>query len=356
MTREILVERTDQGYAAALVERHLLLDYVAAPSDGALQPGAIHLGRVVSIQPVIGMAFVLLGAGRSAAAMELGKSPPIEGEALLVQVTAAATPDKPVRVRRGVSLDGHLVILRPGGRSVRMGRRAAKSFGSDAMEEALRYRLPDGFGLVVRGAAERAPDEAVAIEIDRLVALWKSIETRIAEVEAPALLHAVGAPRRAILPLLRAQPDRVIVADRAAFNECTLLGVAATMEPEAKLFDQHEVSEQLAGATMTQVRLEGGGSIAIEATRALVGVDVDGEGRPTSEANIAAARELARQLRLRDVVGTVVVDFIRMGSQAQRRVESALAEATAIDRRRVNLLGWTRGGLYELRRGEMVER
>ncbi len=355
MTREVLVERTDRGYAAALVEGHELLDYVVAPDDGATQPGAIHLARVVRNDAPTGLSFVVLGGGATAT-LELGKSPPREGEACLVQVTSAAAGDKPARVRRGASLDGHLVILRPGGNSIRMARRAAASFGSDAMAEALSLRLPDGMGLVVRSAAERAPDEAVAVEIDRLVALWRSIEVRLAAAGAPTLLHAFDAPRRAVLPLLRARPDRVTVADRAARDACALLGVAAGLEPEAKLFDRHEVVEQLARAEMPELALKGGGSIAIETTRALVVVDVDAGGGGGAEANVAAARALARQLRLRDLAGTVVIDFIRMDAQAQRRVERALAEATALDRRRVDLLGWTRGGLYELRRGEAVER
>jgi Rne/Rng family ribonuclease len=355
VTREVLVERMDRGYAAALVEGHELLDHVAAPDDGATQPGAIHLARVARNVPAIGVCFVVLGGG-APAALELGKSPPREGEAIVVQVTAPAAGDKPARVRRGASLDGHLVILRPGGRSIRMARRAAASFGSDAMTEALGMRLPEGMGLVVRSAAERAPDEAVASEIDRLIALWRAIEARSVAAEAPALLHAVGAPRRAVLPLLRARPGRVSVNDRAAHEACALLGVAATLEPDAKLFDRHEVAEQLARAQMPEVALAGGGSIALETTRALVAVDVDGGDRPAAEVNLAAARELARQLRLRELAGTVVVDFIRAGGEAQRRIERVLAEATALDRRRVDLLGWTRGGLYELRRGEAVDR
>jgi Rne/Rng family ribonuclease len=355
LKRDILVERSTRGYAAALVEDHVLLDYVAAPEDGAGEPGAVHLARVAQLHAELGLAFLTLGGGATATT-ELGKTPPRQGDALLVQVTAVAAAGKPARVRRSVSLDGHLVILRPGGQSIRYARAAEASFGSAAMEEALRMRLPDGFGLVVRSAARRAPDEAVAIEIDRLVRLWRAIESRAAAASAPALLFAEPAPRRAVLPLLRAQPDRVLVTDKAALRECELLGVAARLESEAALFDSNGVAEQLAAAAAPSVALPGGGSLAIEATRALTVIDIDGAGAAADDVNLRAAREIARQLRLRDVVGTVIIDFLRSRSQSQRRIERALADATALDRRRVNLLGWTRGGLYELRRGEVLER
>jgi Rne/Rng family ribonuclease len=355
LKRDLLVERSTQGYAAALVEDHVLLDYVAAPEDGAGEPGAVHLARVAQLHAELGLAFLTLGGGATAT-VELGKTPPRQGDAILVQVTAAAAAGKPARVRRSISLDGHLVILRPGGQSIRYARAAEASFGSAAMEEALRMRLPDGFGMVVRSAARRAPDEAVAIEIDRLVALWRAIEARAAAAAAPAALFVEGAPRRAVLPLLRAQPDRVVVTDKAALRECELLGVAARLELDAALFDSHGVAEQLSAARAPGIDLAGGGTLAIEATRALTVVDIDGAGATADDVNLRAAREIARQLRLRDVVGTVIIDFLRSRSQSQRRIERALADATALDRRRVNLLGWTRGGLYELRRGEVLER
>ncbi len=354
MTREILVERWAEGYGAALLEGGELLDFVAASDDGSGEPGAIHLARVAQRSDELGLVFLLLANDR-AATMELGKDPPAQGEMLLVQVTAPARGDKPARTTRRVALTGHLVVLRPGRRSLHFAREVRATLGTPAMEAALASRLPEGFGLIVRGAAARAPDAAVAVEIDRLVERWRAIEARKAAAlagAAPVLLFVDLAARRAGLPLLRAAPDCLRVSERKLVRDFAALGVAATLEDGARLFDGFGVAESLATRDMPAVPLIGGGRSVVETTRAMTVIDIDAAASDPGEVNARAVPEIARQLRLRDVIGTVMVDFLRADAQAQRRLERALARATAIDRRRVELLGWTRGGIFELRRGD----
>ena len=354
MTREILVERWAEGYGAALVDAGELVDFVAAGSEGRSEPGAVHLARVAQSHAALGLIFLQLADG-VAATMEQGKQPPAQGELVLVQVTAPARGDKPARATSRVALTGHLVILRPGRRSIHFASEVRATLGTPAMEAALASRLPQGFGLIVRGAAARAPDEAVAVEIDRLVERWRAIETRKATALAaavPVLLFVDLASRRAALPLLRAGPDCLRVSERKLVRDFAALGVAATLEDGVKLFDGFGIAEALATRDMPVVALRDGGQIAVETTRAMTVIDIDAAGTDPELVNARAVPELARQLRLRDVIGTVMIDFLRENSQRQRRLERALADATAIDRRRVELLGWTRGGVFELRRGD----
>jgi len=354
LTREIVVERWAEGYGAALMEDGELLDFFAAGSDGRDEPGAIHLARISQSSAGLGLVFLLLADG-IVAAMEAGKDPPGQGELVLVQITAPARGDKPARASRRIALTGHLVILRPGRKSIHFAPEVRATLGTPAMEAALASRLPDGFGLIVRSAAARAPDEAVAIEIDRLVERWRAIDARRAAslaAAAPVVMFVDLASRRAVLPLLRARPSLLRVNERKLVRDFEALGVAATLEDGARLFDGFGIAEALATADVPAVALPGGGVIVIEATQALTAIDVDAAASDPADVNTRAVGEIARQLRLRDVIGTIIIDFLRQDAEKQRRLDRAVARATKIDRRRVELLGWTRGGLLELRRGD----
>ncbi len=349
-----MVERWAEGYGAALVEDGELLDFVAAGIDGRSEPGAIHLARVTQISAPLGLVFLLLADG-GVASMDPGKDPPAQGELVLVQITAPARGDKPARASRRIALTGHLVILRPGRQSIHFAPEVRANLGTPAMAAALASRVPEGFGLIVRSAAARAPDQALAVEIDRLVERWRAIEARKAAslaASAPVVMFVDLASRRAALPLLRAGPTILRVNERKLVRDFEALGVAATLEDGARLFDGFGIAEALATAEMPTVPLQGGGVIVIEATRALTAIDIDAAASDPSEVNTRAVAEIARQLRLRDVIGTVMVDFLRQDTEKQHRLKRTLAHATKIDRRRVELLGWTRGGVFELRRGD----
>lgn len=346
MSRALIVAAWEGGVAGALLEDGLLLDWVWAPEAGAFEPGAVHLARVARLRGDLGLAFVTLGGGAEAA-FDLRSATYREGDAVLVQVSAAARDGKPARVRTRLALVGHFLVLRQAPGPVASPDRAPAPAGCV---------LPEDVAAVPRSAATDADPRRVAIECAHLAAVWTRIAADAARVRAPALLHAAPAAHRAALPLLRARPRQVLVADRRFANDLAALGVEAAIERGAQLLDMHDAATQRAAAESQVVPLPGGGSISIERTRALVSVDVDaaGSGDP-ADVNLRAAREVARQARLRDLRGTIVVDFLRTGEASRRRVVDALAGATAIDRRRVGLLGWTRGGLYEMRRIEDLD-
>lgn len=351
MTRTLLVQRWGGGICAALVDPDGVQDVVVAPLDGALAPGAVHVARVDQRRDDLGLVFVTL-AGDVPAALEAGRETVAPGERLLVQVAAVAADGKPTRVRRRIALPGQLVVLHPGSDALRIARRAQKALASRATATALHARAPAGCGLTIRSAAARAPEAALVAELDRLSRLWRAIEARRDGVPLPSLLYADPPAWRAALPLLRAEPTRLEVNERDLVRSFEAFGVAAELVDDGRLLENAGVGEALASAELPTLDLPGGGRIAVERTRALTAVDVDSAGGDPADVNRRAAPEIARQLRLRDVLGTVAIDFLRGGAAAQRAVERALEAAVAFDRRRVELLGWTRGGLYELRRSE----
>lgn len=354
MARTLIVQRWGDGCAGALIDEHRLDDFVAAPGPGATAPGALHVARVDRSSADLGLTFVTLEGGVPAA-LETGGAKPAAGERLLVQVSAPAQADKPVRVRRRVSLPGQLVVLHPGARQLKISRRAQRTMTSRAMIDAIHARAPADCGLTLRSAAARAPEDAIVAELDRLSRLWRAVEARSSEAPCPSFLYADPPAWRAGLPLLRAEPERLLVAERRLVREFEAFGVVATLAEDVDLFGHAGVEEALAACEGTRVAIPGGGALTIERTQALIAVDIDSAGGEAGSVNRRAIPEIARQLRLRDGLGTILVDFLRGPASQRRELDDALEAAVAIDRRAVDILGWTRGGLLELRRSARVD-
>jgi len=353
VSRLLLLARREGAAEAALLEDGVLQDFLRAPEDGALEPGAIHLARVARVHHPLGLVFLSLEGGGTAT-LEAGTTPPAEGELAIVQVAAAAHGDKPARARRSVALVGRHVVLRPGagaGGEARLPRDAAGDRRLAAIAAAAAEAAGEGFALALRSAARDAAPGAPALEAAALAAGWRAAVARAAGLSQPALLRAEDAARRAALPLLRAQPGAAIVQARRERDALAALGVEAALEaPAGGLLAAHGVEEQLALATAPRVAIPGGGTLSVEDTRALVAIDVDSGEAGRDGLGARAAREVARVLRLRDCLGAIVVDFPREGEAGRRATARALEDAVRLDRRAMSLLGWTRGGLYEIRR------
>jgi len=351
VSRLLLLGRREGAAEAALLDDGVLQDFLRAPEDGAPEPGAIHLARVARVHDALGLVFLSLEGGGTAT-LEAGAAPPAEGDLAIVQIAAAAHGDKPARARRSVALVGRAVVLRPGGRGTRLPRDAAGDRRLDSMAAEAAASAGEGFALALRSAARDAAPGAPAREAASLAASWRMVASRAAHLSRPALLRAEDAARRAALPLLRARPDAVVAGGRRERDALGDLGVEAVIEaPAGGLLAAHGVEEQLALATAPRVAIPGGGTLWVEETRALVAVDVDSGEGGREGLGARAARELARVLRLRDCMGAIVVDFPRENEAGRRAALRALEDGMRLDRRAVSLLGWTRGGLCEMRRG-----
>jgi len=355
LSRDLVVAPWGDGIGGALLEDGWLLDWIAAPADGAGQPGAIHLARVAQIRPELGLCFVGLEGGAEAS-LDLGTDPPRPGDSCLIQIVAAARAGKPARASLRPALTGHLLVLRRGTPALRFP--AAMEQAESARFAALREAVPEGMSASLRSTASGADPDRVRAELLALAQLWARIVGDAGARRAPVLLHAPLAAMRAALPLLRARPRRVLVADRKILHALVSVGLEANCADAAgaALFDQYDVATQLASADTAVVPLSSGGSLSVETTRAVTAIDVDGgSDGDAGRVNRGAVREIASQIRLRDLRGTIVVDFLRTGEASRRAVTDALGAAVAIDRRRVGLLGWTRGGLYEMRRSDELD-
>ncbi|HLT00882.1 MAG TPA: ribonuclease E/G, partial [Geminicoccaceae bacterium] len=281
-----------------------------------------------------------------------------EGQAVLVQVRQEAAAGKAARVTGDIALVGAYLVLRPRRRGISLSARLQRTPAAAEQRARAVALFPDDGGITLRRAAALASDAELLAELARLRETWAEIEAAARGARPPARLYGVDDPlHRLLLEHVAPDLERIVVGDQASLVRARnwLLewqpGLAPRLECVADPFEATGAAEQLEEALQPTVPLPGGGSLIIEPTAAFTAIDVNAGGRQALEANLAAAREIARQLRLRRIGGTVVIDFIDLPSRPLRaRVMSALRDAVADDPAPVQVFWMSRFGLVELSR------
>lgn len=370
MSRELIIERSPFGLRAGLLEDGRLLEVDQLDEHLADPRGDIVLGRVRKVDRDLGAAFVdcgyaadaflgardarhLAGAGREETIDRLVA----EGQGILVQVRQGPAAGKAARVTGDIALAGPHLVYRPRRRGIALSARLERTPAA-AEQRARAQALFQDAGVTVRSAAPGATDAELLAELARLRARWAAIEAAAAAAVPPARLHGVDDPLHRLL-LERIAPDleRIVVGDRASLARARNWlaewqpGAVERLASVPGPFEATGAAEQLEGALQPAVPLPGGGSLIIQPTAALTAIDVNGGGRRALDANLAAAREIARQLRLRRIGGTIVVDFIDLPARTSRaRVLGALREAVAGDPAPAQVFAMSRLGLVEISR------
>lgn len=370
MSSELLLSSSPGELWAALVRDGALEGLRVLRAGRSGRVGEVLLGRIVALKPELPAALVDIGLDRPGflsaedAQPGAGLAGLQEGQAVVVQVTKEARGDKATGLTLRLRLAGRLLALTPG----RPGIAADTALEPDearrlAAELAAIARPEEGFLLLKPAAGADAA--ALAEEADALRQRWRRIEAASRDARPPRALEEPAAPvALALTEFAPERPDAVILDDRAAFAEARRWlerhrpALAERLELHrgtAPLLEERGVAGDVEAALAPRLALAGGGALTIEETAAATLIDVDmgsaaagrGEaGRAILAVNLAAAREVARQIRLRGLAGPIVVDFIGMRRREQReRVRAALAEALAGE---AELLGWTRLGHFEL--------
>ena len=405
----MVVHVLDKATQIAVLEgRSLIEHYVSRPADQATEiDGNIYLGRVQNVLPGMEAAFVDIGTPKNAVLYrgdvrydsddveaegdgdgqagknggKNGKEARIEhllkgGQNILCQVTKNPIAHKGARLTQEVSLPGRFVVLIPGSDTYGISKRLA-----DDERKRLRRVLddirPEGHGLIVRTAAEGATPEELRRDVARLLSQWERIEELARTTRAPALLYRE--PDLAVR-VIREEFNRnyrsVVIDDRALYEE--VRDYVASISPELAdrvefadpeedplpVFERHHIHEQLHKALDRKVWLESGGSLIIERTEALTVIDVNtGKNVGSSNLeetvfknNLEAAEEIARQLRLRDIGGIIVIDFIDMEiSKNRAEVIKTFRDALARDKTRTQVFDISELGLVEMTRKRISE-
>ncbi|MBI1209503.1 MAG: ribonuclease E [Azospirillum sp.] len=367
---EILIDRAGPLLRAAVIGDqldHLHLDRSDRPS---LQ-GAIYLGRIQRIVPSIAGAFVDLGAdGRGfLAAADLRPTPEpgarlgariSGGQTVLVQVKSDPAAGKAAALTMDLTLPGRFLGLQPLGSGVKVSRRLPRD-RSDRLRQRLAGLVP-GEGWCARAAADQAPDHSLLGESAGLMKRWQELSARAAESAAPTRLAA--GPDAAVRTLLdhgggqiaairiESDPDAAAIERWCQSTAPELSGKIVGHRGRPGLFELRGLDEELQSLTRRRVTLPGGGGLAIDRTEALTVVDVNGGDRCSPlQVNLEAAREIPRQLRLRNLAGIVVVDFVSMSRRGDgARLLAALGAAAAADPVRTEIHGLSRLGLVEITR------
>lgn len=367
---------------------HLVVDRRQGGDDTGV--GAIYLGRVTSVVPGMEAAFVDIGTERAGFLSawdarphdwreEDGqrRAPPIaellhEGQAILVQATKEPLADKGARLSTRVSLPGRYLVLVPGAEGVFISRRIE--------DEAERARLSDAVAgiaaarnlkasFIVRTAARGADAEDLGADIAGLWDLWTEVAEEAKHADAPATLYTdLGPVERFLRDHVNAATRAVLIDDEAACQAARAFvtdhlpdfaGAVERYKDAADIFEAHGIAEQLDALLEPKVALPSGGHVVIEGTEALTSVDVNsgrftqaGTHRETALAtNLEAAAAIARQLRVRDIGGLIVIDFIHMDeADDQAKVIAALEENLVGDKAPVRLGAISEFGLLEMTR------
>ncbi len=382
--RVMVVRQGDDRTQIGVLEDGVLVEHYVTRKDSGSMVGNVYLGKVQNVLPSMEAAFVDIGRGRNAvlyagevnydaSALE-GRPPRIEqalksGQSVLVQVTKDPIGHKGSRLTSQVSLPGRYMVYVPDGRLSGISRKLPDTERA-RLKSILKQLTPDDAGLIVRTAAEGATEEALERDINRLKAQWEVIEKKAQTAAAPSLIYS--------------EPDLVIRVIRDIFNEdfsaLVVQGpdewdtidnyvrwVAPDLAERARrwtededVFTAYRVDEQLAKALDRKVWLPSGGTLVIDRTEAMVVVDVNtgkftGKGGNLEETvtknNLEAAEEIVNQLRLRDLGGIIVIDFIDMVLESNRDlVLRRLMECLGRDRTRHNVAEVTSLGLVQMTR------
>ena len=385
--RQMLVRQIGDRTQIAVIEDKIMVEHYVNRNSNISYVGNVYLGRVQNVLPSMEAAFVDIGKGRNAvlyagevnwdaAGLADGHPRKIEhvlktGQPVLVQVTKDPIGQKGARLTSQISLPGRYLVYVPGGEMSGISRRLPDQERS-RLKTILKNLIPEEAGVIVRTASEGASEEELERDVVRLKSQWEDIEKKAASssTSAPSLLYSEpDLTVRVIRDIFNEDFNRLIVQGDEAWDDINnYLGHIAP-ELTAKierwsgigdLFTEYRVEEQLVKAFDRKVYLPSGGSLVIDRTEAMIVIDVNtgkfiGKGGNLEETvtknNLEAAEEIARQLRLRDMGGIIVIDFIDMSLESNRdQVLRRLVECLGRDRTKHQVAEVTSLGLVQMTR------
>lgn len=387
--RQMIVRQRDDRIQIGVLEDGVLAEHFVSKTQQDSLIGNVYLGKVQNVLPSMEAAFVDIGRGRNAVlyAGEVnwesvnleGKQRRIEnalksGDSVLVQVTKDPVGHKGARLTSQISLPGRYLVYVPGGSMTGISRKLP-DVERNRLKRILKDRLPEDAGVIVRTAAEGASEEELTHDINRLRAQWEGIESQSTSTKilAPELLY--GEPDltiKVVRDVFNEDFSKLIVSGEEAWDTIEayvtyvapdLVGRLEKWTKDTDIFAAWRIDEQIHKALDRKVFLPSGGSLVIDRTEAMTVVDVNtgkftGSGGNLEETvtknNLEAAEEVVRQLRLRDIGGIIVIDFIDMVLESNRDlVLRRMVECLGRDRTKHQVAEVTSLGLVQMTRKRM---
>jgi ribonuclease G len=383
--KRIVVRYESGASSVALMEDGRLAEFFVEQPGERERAGNIYKGKVVNVLPGMQAAFVDIGLKKNAflyiddlLPVHLDKKPKIkpsitelvkEGQEILVQVRKEPLGTKGARVTTHFTIPGRWVVLLPDADYVAVSRKIESEQERMRLKQIGSQIKKQGDGVIIRTVAENESQDALAKDMAMLDDIWAGMLRRAADSPAPSLLYRdLGMVPRVVRDLFSDSVEELVIDDgRSATEIGTLIySMAPELQDRIKVYEGPEpvfryynIEEQLERAFRRKVWLENGAYLVIDPTEALTVIDVN-TGKYTGtvdleqtvfETNMEAAEEIARLLRLRDMGGMVIVDFIDMAEEKHRRlVTDKLEFCMRKDRTKVQVVGWTKLGLVEITR------
>jgi len=390
MAEDILINVTPQETRVAVIGAGQVQELVVERNASRGLVGNIYMGRVARVLPGMQSAFVEIGLERAAflhvadiwehrraAAPNGGDgAKPIEkilaeGQPVLVQVVKDPLGSKGARLSTQVSIAGRMLVYLPQDPHIGISQRIEDEAERQLLRERLKELLPadEKGGFILRTLAESAAEAELRADIEYLRHLWRDLQERARGAQPPQLLYQdLSLAQRVLRDMVSAETARVIVDSRENYQR--LAAFAASYTPKVRdklehytgerpLFDLHNVETEIEKALARRVDLKSGGTLVVDQTEALTTIDVNTGGFVGSrnfddtvfKTNLEAAQAIARQLRLRNLGGIILIDFIDMDSEEHRHaVLEEFRRALARDRTRMTVNGFTALGLVEMTR------
>ncbi len=389
MSSEILISSDPWENRVAILEGGELAELYIEREEKVI--GSIYKGKVQNVLPGMGAAFVDIGLGRNAFLYvdDINKQPlnigDVEitqghggftisekvkrGDDVLVQIVKEPRGLKGARISTNISLPGRYLILMPTGKYSGVSRKVESAEERNRLKGVMKRIRPEGMATVVRTAAAGVSEAELIADLGVLIRMWHGILETYKRATSPSLLHKdMNLVYKAARDFITPDVDRVLIDDEEEYRKIRdflqLLGPQYINRIEyynsgRSLFDDFKIEDELEKLMRPKINLPSGASIVIESTEALTVIDVN-SGKFTGgrnledtilKTNIEAAEEIARQVRLRDIGGIIVVDFIDMASEASRnKVVKTMEESLRRDRTRATIQSFSNLGLLEFTR------
>jgi len=407
MTKELVINATSHETRVALLEGgHIAELYIERDRQLGIV-GNIYKGKVIRVLPGMQAAFVDIGLAKAAflyvadvmdemeqverniegeeelleqgESTELSSLPPIEdllteGQELLVQISKEPIGTKGARITSHISLPGRHLVYMPTVDHIGISRRIESEEERERLRQIVDSMRTPGTGFIVRTVSEGKSEDDLRHDMEFLVGLWENLSRGIDEINAPSLIHSdLDVTSKVLRDILTEDVKRIVVDNVDEYDK--IVRFLRTFMPrlnycielykgEEPIFDAYGLEVEISRALGRKVWLKSGGSIIIEQTEALVAIDVN-TGRYVGKhnfedtilkTNLEALKEIAFQLRLRNIGGLIIIDFIDMDKEAHReKVHAALEEALKQDKNKTNILKISELGLVEMTRKRVRE-
>ena len=382
---ELLINKKENLKTIMLVENGILVEKHEEHENQKRLEGNIYLGRVVNIVKGMNSAFIDIGEERHSLIkaqdvlpkVDITKEPiqqkPIEtilkaGDKLLIQIKKDGTITKGAKVSTHINLSGRFAVLMPETEIITISQKIENKTTRNKLMEIAKNNLPENTGIILRTSSENASEEDIKNDIEELVEKWNTIKEKAQKSKnTPELLYDnMALIRRTAIDIIDRGLDKIIINDKKIYEEIkeTLKGIKNIKIElsEKNLFDSYSLSEQIDKMEKRKIWLKCGGFITIDRTEALTAIDVN-TGKYTGKkdleetiykVNQEATIEIAKQLRLRDIGGIIIIDYIDMHKEDNKTaIERLLKEQLKKDRAKTQVAGFTKLNLLEMTRKNM---